>query len=163
MKVAGVVLVAGLMLAGVCAAQEAGMRVPSVEMAPVGKVQIRPGGTASVQLDFRVGSEFHINSNKPHSELLIPTALRLAGEGPLSVASVKYPVGQDVAFPFAPGEKLSVYSGDFSITTVVKAASNTATGEYSVSGQLRFQACDKSACYPPKSIPVKFKVTVAGK
>ena len=141
-------------------AQEPGTRVPSVDFAPVGKVQLKRGATTNVQLDFRVGSDFHVNSNKPKSELLIPTALKLNAAAPLVIASVKYPPGEDVSFPFAPGEKLSVYSGDFSVAVAVKAPSTTTGGEYPVTGELRFQACDRSACYPPRSIPVKFTVSV---
>lgn len=143
--------------------QEPGYKVPSVTMAPVGKVQVKAGSAATVQLDFRIGNEFHINSNKPKSELLIPTVLKLSAAGPASIAALNYPVGQDVSFPFAPGEKLSVYSGDFTITAVVKVPANATSGNYPVSGELRFQACDRSACYPPRSIPVKFDVAVAGK
>jgi len=144
-------------------AQEPGSRVPSVAFAPVGKVLLKPGSSANVQLDFRVGSEFHINSNQPKSELLIPTVLKLSAVAPVSVAGLKYPAGQDVAFPFAPGEKLSVYSGDFSITAVIKVPAKAAAGEFPVSGELRFQACDRSACYPPRSIPVNFVVTVGSR
>ena len=147
---------------GAAWAQEPGTRIPSVTLAPVGKVAIKPGGSTTVQLDFRVGSEFHINSNKPHSELLIPTVLKLGATAPVTVASLKYPAGQDLEFAFAPGEKLSVYSGDFSINATIKAASNAVGGPYPVEGELRFQACDRSACYPPRSIPVKFNVTVSG-
>lgn len=161
-RAVSIVLFACIMMAGLIA-QEPGARVPSVTFAPVGKVQVKPGGSASVQLDFRVGSEFHINSNQPKSELLIPTVLKLNSTAPLRVASVKYPAGQDVAFPFAPGEKLSVYSDDFSVTAVIKAPSTAAAGEYPVSGELRFQACDRSACYPPRSIAVKFEVSVVGR
>jgi hypothetical protein len=140
--------------------QGPGERLPSVTMAPVGKVQVKAGAPVSVELDFRIGSEFHINSNKPKSELLIPTVLKLQAAEPVSLVAVKYPAGQDVDFSFAPNEKLSVYSGDFAITAVVKAPPKAAPGEYPVAGELRFQACDRSACYPPRSIPVKFSVTV---
>ena len=153
-------LLVPFLLAGLALAQGPGERVPTVTMAPVGKVQVRAGHTASVDLDFRIGSEFHINSNRPKSELLIPTELKLNIPGQVGVVVVKYPAGQDMSFPFAPDDKLSVYSGDFSITAVVKAPANAAVGEYPVTGQLRFQACDRSACYPPRSIPVKFDVAV---
>ena len=46
-------------------------------MAPIGKVQVRAGASTDVSLDFRIGSEFHINSHTPKSELLIPTVLKL--------------------------------------------------------------------------------------
>ncbi len=119
-----VLLLLAALLAAVAFAQEPGTRVPSVELAPVGKVQVKAGGSVTVQLDFRVGSEFHINSNKPHSELLIPTVLKLSPTNPVAVAAVKYPDGQDMSFPFAPDEKLSVYSGDFTIAAVIKAPAN---------------------------------------
>ncbi|MFZ1135282.1 MAG: disulfide bond formation protein DsbC [Candidatus Korobacteraceae bacterium] len=158
-----VLLPLAVLLAAVAFAQEPGTRVPSVELAPVGKVQVKAGGSAAVQLDFRVGSEFHINSNKPHSELLIPTVLKLSPTNPVAVAGVKYPDGQDMSFPFAPDEKLSVYSGDFTIAAVIKAPANAPSGNFPVTGTLRFQACDRSACYPPRSIPVNFNVSVVGR
>jgi len=153
-------LILAVALTRIAATQEPGQAVPTVEVAPVGKVQVRAGSIARVELDFRIGSEFHINSNKPHSELLIPTTLRLTASDPIKVATVTYPLGQDMSFPFAPTEKLSVYSGDFAITAVVKALPTATNGTYPVSGELHFQACDRSACYPPKSIPVKFEITV---
>jgi len=152
-----------LLTAAIALAQSPGDKVPSVVMAPIGNVQVRAGASATVNLDFRIGSEFHINSHTPKSELLIPTVLKLNAPDQVTVADVKYPAGQDVTFPFSPDEKLSVYSGDFSIDTVLKAPANAAAGTYPVTGTLRFQACDHSACYPPKSIPVQFQVTVVKK
>ena len=49
----------------------------------------------------------------------------------MTVADVKYPAGQDVSFPFSPDEKLSVYSGDFSIDTGVKGARQRGGGNLS--------------------------------
>jgi len=152
-----------LLIAGFALAQSPGDKLPSVIMAPVGNVQVRAGASAAVSLDFRIGPEFHINSHTPKSELLIPTAIKLTTPDQVTVADVKYPPGQDVSFPFSPDEKLSVYSGDFTIDTVIKAPANAAAGTYPVTGTLRFQACDHSACYPPKTIPVQFQVTVVKK
>ncbi len=163
MKRISTLVLLAVVLATCISAQEPGTRVPSVKFAPVGKVQVKPGGSATVQMDFRVGTDFHVNSNQPHSELLIPTQLKLTAAQPVSVPALKYPAGEDVSFPFAPDEKLSVYSGDFSISAVVKVPQNTKAGEYPVTGELRFQACDRSACYPPRSIPVSFTVSVVGK
>lgn len=152
-------LVTMLLLTGLLLAQGFGDK-PPVEMAPVANVQMKAGGSKNVTLDFRIGSEFHINSHTPKSPLLIPTVLKLNGPEQVTVADLKYPAGQDMSFPFSPDEKLSVYSGDFTVDAVVKTAANVAPGTYPVTGTLRFQACDHSACYPPKSIPVQFQVTV---
>jgi len=148
-----------LLLAGFVSAQNAGDK-PFVIMAPVGNVKVRAGATKDVPMDFRIGSEFHINSHTPKSPLLIPTALKLNPPPQVTVADVKYPAGEDQSFPFSPDEKLNVYSGDFSIDALLKVPANTPAGAYPVKGELRFQACDRSACYPPHSLPVQFQVTV---
>lgn len=153
-------LIAVFVLAIHLAAQMPGRVQPSVEMAPVANVQLRPGATAKVELDFRVGSDFHINSNKPKSPLLIPTALKLTAPDGLQIVSLHYPPGEDQSFPFSPNEKLSVYTGDFAIDAALKALPKAKAGTYNVTGELHYQACDRSACYPPKTQPVQFKVTV---
>ena len=148
-----------LLLACLLHAQNFSDKSP-VEVAPVGKVQLRAGASKSVPLDFRIGSEYHINSHTPKSPLLIPTVLKLTTPEKVTIADVKYPAGVDMSFPFSPDEKLNVYSSEFSIDALVKAPAGTPVGTYPVKGELRFQACDHSACFPPRSIPVEFQVTV---
>jgi hypothetical protein len=140
-----------------------GDKQPSVIMAPVGNVQVRAGGSPNLELDFRIATDFHINSNKPKADYLIPTVLKLTPPAQVTVAELKYPAGEEMSFAFSPNDKLSVYSGDFSINAVLKSPANAAPGTYPVKGELRFQACDHSACYPPRSIPVQFQVTVVKK
>ena len=152
-------LAAAILLTALAWSQSAGDK-NFVIMAPVGNVQLRAGAAKNVAMDFRIGSDYHINSHTPKSPLLIPTELKLTPPQQIAVADVKYPAGQDETFPFSPDEKLNVYSGDFSIDTLLKAPANTAPGTYPVKGELHFQACDKSACYPPRSLPIQFQVTV---
>jgi hypothetical protein len=159
MKHLVVLLLATLLLAGLASAQTMGDK-PPVVMAPISSVQLRAGATKDVNLDFRVGSEFHINSHTPKSPLLIPTVLKLETSSPMTLGDVKYPAGQDMSFAFSGDEKLNVYSGDFTIDAFLNAPANTPAGSYPVKGTLRFQACDHSACFPPRTIPVEFKVTV---
>ena len=159
MKRSLVRMLPALLLAGVVWAQNLNDKSPVI-MAPVGNVQVHAGASKDVPMDFRVIAEFHINSHTPNSPLLIPTVLKLTPPEQVTVADVKYPAGQDMTFAFSPNEKLNVYSGDFSINALVKAPANAAAGSYPVKGELRFQACDHSACYPPRSIPVQFQVTV---
>ena len=159
MKRVALLFFSALFLTGLLAAQSMDDK-PYVIMAPVGGVQVRAGATKDVNLAFRVGSEYHINSHTPNSPLLIPTVLKLEPATPVTLGDVKYPAGQNMSFAFSGDEKLNVYSGDFAIDAFVKAPANAATGNYPVKGTLRFQACDHSACYPPRTIPVEFQVTV---
>jgi hypothetical protein len=148
------------LLASSLMAQAPGTVQPSVDLAPIGNVRMQPGATRRVELDFRVKSGFHINSSKPKSNLLIPTTLKLVAPKPLDVAGIDYPAGEEQSFAFSPDEKLSVYSGDFTIYVVLKAPSFAKGSNFHVGGELYFQACDKSACYPPKKTPVDFNVSV---
>jgi hypothetical protein len=40
------------------------------------------------------------------------------------------------------------------------APAKAATGTYTVHGELKYQACDNNACYPPKKLPFTFNVKV---
>jgi hypothetical protein len=152
-----------LLLAGFAGGQNPGNQQPSVIMAPVGQVQLRAGASTNVEMAFRIGEGFHINSSKPHSDFLIPTQLKLSVPPQVTLADVKYPAGKDESFPFSPNEELSVYTGDFSIDAVLKAPAQATPGVYPVKGELTYQACDKAACYPPRTLPVQFQLMVVKK
>lgn len=153
-------LALAIVASGLAFAQN-GAQVPKVMAVPIDKVTVKPGGSAPVQFVFQVAPGYHINSNKPKSELLIPTVVSLSVPTNISVAKVTYPAGEDLTFPFSPDEKLSVYTGDFTVNAFVNAATATPKGTYRVHGNLRYQACDNRACYPPTNVPVSFDVTVA--
>jgi len=138
-----------------------GTRVPSVTMSPAPTITITRGKPGTVDLHFRIDGGFHINSNTPKSEFLIPTVLKLTAPTDIVVGKVIYPPGEDMSFPFAPTEKLSVYSGVFILGVVVRPLASVVPGKYAFHGQLKYQACDKAACYPPKQLPVDFQVKVA--
>lgn len=131
-----------------------------VALGPAAAVTVTPGKPTRVTLQFRVASGFHINSNHPTSELLVPTALSLDPPTDIAIGRVTYPAGVDANFTFAPSETLSVYAGRFDITAVMSAAKTATPGKYRVHAKLRYQACDDRACYPPKSVPADFDITV---
>ncbi len=123
---------------------------------------VAPGKPAEVDLNFRVKDGFHVNSNRPNSELLIPTTLKLQPPTNLSAAAITFPPGKDISFPFDPSEKLNVYSDAFTVKAKLLAARTALTGNFTVHGELRYQACSDNACYPPKSVPFQFDVHVVG-
>ena len=137
-----------------------GHKVPSVTMVPAGITPVYRGRSNSVELQFRVGSGFHVNSNTPKSDFLIPTSLKLTAPTDIVIGKITYPPGEDRSFPFDPTEKLSVYSGEFSVTLAVRPLNSVVPAKYAFHGTLRYQACDNAACYPPKTAPVDFEVKV---
>jgi hypothetical protein len=133
---------------------------PSVSMAPVPLVTAPRAAQTMVDLNFRVARGFHVNSNTPKSEYLIPTALKMDLPTDIILGKIEYPAGQELTFPFSPDEKLSVYSGDFTIAVAVHPLLAVTPGKYVMHGVLRYQACDNAQCFPPKTVPVSFDVKV---
>ena len=135
-------------------------KAPIVIAMPTEAVTVAPGGSVRVELRFRVSPGYHINSNQPHSEFLIPTRLKLSPPANFTPGAVAYPEGKDLTFTFSPKEKLSVYSGDFSVRAELRALGSAPPGSYKVPGELRFQACNDRACFPPTRLPVEVEITV---
>jgi len=137
--------------------------VPStgfVSALPAREITVSAGRPARVKLEFSIRSGYHINSNRPNSDEQIPTKLRLDPPTDIGVGKVSYPEGTELSLSFAPGVKLSVYSGEFSILASVSAVRTATPGDYRVHGMLDYQACSDHACYPPRHLPVSFDVKV---
>jgi DsbC/DsbD-like thiol-disulfide interchange protein len=121
---------------------------------------VAPGHSAPVNFTFHVQTGYHINSNHPMEEELIPTQLHFSLPGEVALGKMAYPAGTLTSFPFDPKQKLSVYSDDFVIKGLVIAPAGASSGNYTIHGELKYQACDNNACYPPKKLPFTFNVKV---
>src|SRR5579864_7263666 len=137
-----------------------GRKAPSVTLSPAPVTTVIRGKATDVELRFHIGSGFHINSNKPAADYLLPTTLKLDVPTDIVVGKITYPPGESVSFAFAPDEKLSVYSGEFDLAVKVRPLATVLPGKYQIRGRLKYQACDNAACYPPKQLPVDFEVKV---
>ncbi len=153
-------LIAAPFLMTTQAQESLGKKAPSVTMSPPPVTAIPRGKAGAVELQFRVNSGFHINSNTPSAEYLIPTALKLDPPTDIVVGKITYPAGQEMSFAFAPDEKLSVYSGSFTVSVSVRPLASVLPGKYAFRGELKYQACDNAQCFPPKKLPVTFEVKV---
>ena len=118
------------------------------------------GQSATAALRFRVADGYHINSNKPKSELLIPTELKLEAPVGMRISAVSYPEGSEFALSFDLSEKLSVYSGEFVVTAKLNALRGARAGSYPLNGVLSYQACNDRACFPPKKLPVSLELKI---
>ena len=132
-----------------------------VSASPVSPVTLKTGASAKATLKFRVQDGYHVNSNKPYSQLLIPTVVTLTADKAVTLGKMEYPVGHDFTLAVAPDEKLNVYSGEFLVQVPIRAPRDSAAGTYTVKGELKYQACNDNSCFPPKAIPIEFQVTVS--
>ena len=106
---------------------------------------------ATLELRFQIVNGYHVNSHTPKSDFLIPTVVTLQPAAGVKTGELQYPHGMPYSFSFDPGTKLDVYAGSFSVKVPVVAKS----GEHTLEGTLRYQACDNASCYPPRTVPVK--------
>jgi hypothetical protein len=159
MKIPAILLLAAaLLISGATARPQTTDANSRVTFDPIDPVKVVIGKSTPVAFTFHIKPGFHVNSNKPLTPELIPTQLGFSPPEDVVVAKTQYPAGVLTSFPFDPTEKLSVYSGNLLVKATVIPAPKAVPGNYTVHGELKYQACDNNACYPPKKLPVQFDV-----
>ena len=118
------------------------------------QVTIQAGKPSTVDLHFRVGPGLHVNSHTPSDKFLIATTFSIDGSEGVQLAAASYPAGETITLASDPGTRLSVYTGEF----VIHAQIVSAAGNRLAQGKLRYQACDRNQCMPPKTITVPIDV-----
>ena len=140
-----------LLVAGICAAQSfRGVRPASVM--PIQPVEVTAGKTFEVVVPVQIRPGYHMNSDAPHEEYLIPTKLEWTTPG-FEVESVSYPEAEDVNYSFSE-KPLSVFTGKILIRSKLRAPSAIVAGTSEITGKLRYQACTDKACLAPRTVDV---------
>jgi thiol:disulfide interchange protein DsbD len=111
--------------------------------------KVQANSEIKIAVKLNIDKEFHINSNKPKDEFLIPTELILNSKN-LEVVSVTYPKSHDVTFSFSD-EKVSVFDGEQYIGAIVKILPNTKLGMLEIPVEISYQACNDASCMAPNS------------
>lgn len=132
-----------------------------VTVDPVSDLTVQLGKTVPVHFTIHIKPGFHVNSHQPISPELIATEMKFSPPEDLVIAKVHYPAGELMSFPFDPTNKLSVYSGNITVRAVILPQPKASAGRYTVHGELKYQACDNSSCYPPKKLPIAFNVRIS--
>jgi hypothetical protein len=134
--------------------QQSVLKSQAVEYLYPEQVSVPAGKPSPVTLHFRVQQNLHINSHTPRADFLIPTVFSMPENSGVKLAGATYPTGADFALPSDPDQKLSVYTGDFTIQAKIVST----PGNHLVEAKLRYQACDQTQCLPPKTITVPIDV-----
>ena len=125
---------------------------------PPRKVTVKAGATVESALKLELNPGYHVNSNTPADDYLIP--LRLTwNPGLLEAASTVFPKPTLEKYSFS-AKPLSVFTGDFEVVTKFKAAANAPPGTTTLSGKLRYQACNDRMCLTPKTLDVTLAVEI---
>lgn len=125
----------------------------------VDRTAYEPGETARIAAKVAVEEEWHVNSNTPTFDYLIPTKLDLELPAGWADETVRYPAHEMQTFAFAD-QPLAVYDGQFVILAEVKVPADAKDGKVPVRGALRYQACNDSQCLQPVTTEATVTLTV---
>lgn len=124
----------------------------------------RDSGAAAriLAVHVEIAPGWHINSNAPLDEFLVPTALEAKAEG-VEFGRPRFPKPERVHSEALGGDML-LFSGSFDIEVPARFAPAAKEGIGKREGRgeaprtrvtLKYQACDHATCYPPKEVAIE--------
>ena len=119
-------------------------------------VEARAHALTSAVFTVRIDAGFHIQSNHPKLDYLIPTSLSLTPAAGISLAKVAWPAAKDHTFSFSK-DPLAVFEGTLKVPVTLRTG---AAGHAVLHGSFRYQACNDQLCRPPVSVPFTLDVRV---
>ena len=122
------------------------------------KLAAKRNTDVTAKIDVSITAGYHINSNAPHEAYLIPLRLTWT-PAPLAVETVTFPKARDEKYQFSE-EPLSVFTGNFEIATKFKVPADALSGPSILAGKLRYQACNNTMCFPPKTLEIKLPIEI---
>ncbi|HRT25853.1 MAG TPA: protein-disulfide reductase DsbD family protein [Candidatus Saccharicenans sp.] len=122
---------------------------------------VRPGQVFELSLELHILPGFHINSEKPGDELLVPTSIELENKETFEIKEIIFPEPQVKKFKFAT-KPLSVYEGQVEVKLKIELKPTVKESTVELAGKVRYQACNDEACLRPTRLPFKATLQVAG-
>ena len=120
---------------------------------------VHPDTIARVGLEVTLDPGFHVNSNTPLDDFLIPTVLTIDPPEGFALEGVAFP---DAILLEQVGaeEPLAVFEEEFLLGAVLHVDGSLSPGSYAIPGTLRYQACNDLMCFSPTNAEVQFDLNV---
>jgi DsbC/DsbD-like thiol-disulfide interchange protein len=116
------------------------------------------GKPVTIPLQLILKNGYHMNSNQPKDEYLIP--LRVTWDpSVLTQRSITYPPPKLETYEFSD-KPLSVYSSDVRIDTALDVPADAKAGPLQLTGKVRYQACTDKMCLQPKTFAVAVPIEI---
>ena len=124
-----------------------------------------PGGRITLTAQVRLPSDVHVYA--PGTKGYIPIKLSIDPQTEIRLEPVVYPRSK-VVYLAAIKERVPVFEGAFHIRQDVEVTSTAAFSSglgadgrtVTITGKLDYQACDRTTCYLPASIPLQWRLQV---
>lgn len=123
--------------------------------------KVQPGAIVDIAVIAEIQSGFHINSNKPTEEYLIPTVIKFNPLENASFGKVIYPKEKMASFSFSE-EELAVYEDKVVFYSQVMFSDAISLGKILVEGTLSYQACNDQNCFAPTDVTFEIPLEIVG-
>ena len=122
---------------------------------------VTPGGDIKLALELNIKEGWHINSNKPLDEFLIPTKISIANfeNSFFNLEKVVYPPAQEVTLSFSD-KPISAWEGKVYVGAAIKVPSDMQPGLYKFIVEVEYQSCNNSTCLPPTTVDDTISVNI---
>jgi DsbC/DsbD-like thiol-disulfide interchange protein len=117
------------------------------------KVTGKRGDTVEARVVLQVRSGFHVNSNAPNEDYLIPLRLKWDA-GALVSGEIVFPKPEQKNYTFS-AKPVSVFTGEFQVFTKFKVEATAPAGPGILVGKVRYQACSDDTCYRPATVEIR--------
>lgn len=112
--------------------------------------KVQKNTEVKLALKLKIEDDWHINSDIPNEDFLIPTEL-IIDSNKVELINIKYPHAEEVKFSFSE-IPVSVFEGEVFIGALVKIPESTELGSFEIPIRLTYQACNNSTCMAPADI-----------
>ena len=146
---------AGLM--GAAQAQSPGKMNVAAVSASAAPAHIGPGGKGVLTVTLTVAPGFHVNAHKTTDPDLIATDFAPGASAGVKFGAAHYPAPRMMTLD---GKPSPVYVGRTIISIPFTVAKTAHKSALPLGGQLTYQGCNASSCFPPKTVPVRAAVRV---
>ena len=121
---------------------------------------VHPSGTIRGALKIVIPGKFHVQSDKPDDEFLIPTILTVTTPNGIAVAEIAYPEPILLEAEMISDQPLPVFEREFVIGVAFEVSVDLVPDTYPIGLSLGYQACDDKICLQPDSLELDSTLTV---
>lgn len=121
--------------------------------------KIQRGAELKIAVKLNVEKPWHINSNSPNEDFLIPTNVEITGGNGLALSNLTYPDAKEYQFGFSENP-VSVFEGEFFIGAIVNIPVDAEYGTMNIPLKITYQACNDETCLPPYSVEKEVSIEV---
>lgn len=118
------------------------------------------GESVQLALQITINDTWHINSNAPLDDFLIPTQVSFQSPEGVTTGRIYFPEPHLYNFDFSESE-VAVYEGTVNLVTSVSVDESFTADNISVNGTLTYQACNNTSCLPPQDLEFNAPIPIA--